>query len=217
MRRVLTKMESPVKARLLLRAALLCAACALALAPARAGQRVPPYSSMLDGAVTYTLPAGWRIIMYINTSRGGGAEIINSKELMTRPQARLFLSADPLREEKTVEDMINKAFENKYRRDGRVVVLSEKSDGENWRTVVWTKDINGQPNLVLGRFGVVNRKFVDLSLHVPLGSGDVEWMKQVVEDFNAVCESMKIDGQGSFESKVSTDIITEQLKAGAKK
>ncbi|HWS87467.1 MAG TPA: hypothetical protein VN282_10905 [Pyrinomonadaceae bacterium] len=209
-------MESPVKARLLLLAALLSAVCALALAPARAGQRVPPYSSMLDGAVTYTLPAGWRIIMYINTSRGGGAEIINTKEL-ARPQTRLFLSADPLREEKTVEDMIHKAFENKYRRDGKVVVLSEKSDGANWRTAVWTKDINGQPNLVLGRFGVVNRKFVDLSLHVPLGSGDVKWMKQMVEDFNAVCESLKIDGQGSFESKVSTDIITEQLKVNAKK
>jgi hypothetical protein len=217
MRRVLATMESSLVSKLMLRAALLSAVCALSLAPARAGQSVKPYSSMLAGAVTYTLPEGWRIIMYMNTSLNGAAQIINTEKGMDQPKAQIFLSAYSLREKKTVGDVGNDTFGSKRRKDLGGTVLSDKADGNDWRTVVWTTVINGEPHLILEHFGVVDRKFVALTVFVSLGSGDVKWMKQAVEDFNAVCKSLKIDGQGSFESKVSTDIITEQLKVKAKK
>ena len=218
MRRVLTTMESSVMSKQVLRAALLAAACALSLAPARAGQsRNVPLSSMLAGAVTYTLPAGWHVSMYINTSTNGGAEIRNTEKVSDMPQARLFLSARFVPKEKTVGDMIDDAFGSDLRKKNGGVVLSDESDGEDWRTVVWTQVAYGKAYVMLEHFGVVNGKFVDLTAEVPLGAGDVKWMKQVVTDFNAACESLKIDGKGSFESKVSPDIITEQLKVNAKK
>ena len=215
MRRVLTTTESSVRSKLMLRAALL-AACALALAPTRAGQSVPPRSSMLDGAVTYTLPAGWHVSMYMNRSTHGSAEIRHAEG---GPQARLFLSARFVPEGKTVVNVGDDTFGSTLRKVNGGTVLSDKSDGEGWRTVVWTQvqATRGRPDLLLEHYGVVNRKFVDLTASVLLDSGDVKWMKQVVEDFNAMCESLKIDGQGSFESKVNPDIITEQLKVGAKK
>jgi hypothetical protein len=182
-------------------------------APARAGENVPPVSSMLDGAVTYTLPAGWRISMYMNRSTHGSAEIHHTEK---GPPSGLFLSAHFVPEEKTVDNVGDDTFGNSLRKVNGGTVLSDKSDGEGWRTVVWTQVTRGQPNLWLEHFGVVNRKFVDLTASLSLDSGDVKGMKQVVEDFNAVCESLKIDGQGSFENKVSSDIITEQLKVGAK-
>ena len=217
MRRVLATLESSAGVRLALGAALLSAACALSLAPARAGQSVPPVSSMLDGAVTYTLPEGWRVSMYMNRSTHGSAEIRNPEKVKELAWARFFLSARFVPEEKTVADLGDDAFVSVLRKINRGTVLSDKSDGEGWRTVVSTQVANGQSSLLLGHFGVVNRKFVDLTAVVPLSSGDVKWMKQMVADFNAACESLKIDGQGSFESKVSTDIITEQLKVNAKK
>ena len=215
MRRVSATLESSVKSRLVFRAALLAAACALALAPARAGQKsVPPVSSMLDGAVTYTLPQGWYVSMYMNRSTHGSAEIHHTEK---GPPAALFLSAHFVPEGKTVDNVGDDTFGNSLRKINGGTVLSDKSDGEGWRTVVSTHVPRGQPNLLLEHFGVVNRKFVDLTASVSLDSGDEKGMKQVVADFNALCESLKVDGRGSFENKVSTDIITEQLKVNARK
>lgn len=209
--------ESSVRAKLVLRAALLSAACALSLFEARAGQSVPPRSSMLDGAVTYTLPAGWHISMYMNRSTHGSAEIRNTKKVMEQSRARFFLSAHFVAEGKTVVDVGADASWGVLRKTNGSAVLSDKSDGKDWRTVVTTRAANGQRSLVLERFGVINRKFVGLTAVVPLDSGDVELMKQIVADFNAACESLKIDGQGGCDNKVGPDIITEQLKAGAKR
>jgi hypothetical protein len=186
------------------------------LAPSRTAEKVK-LSSMLGGAVTFTLPAGWHVSMYINTSQTGAAEIRNTEGLRDKPQARFFLSALPLREKKTVREMSGDTSGSHLRKILGGTVLSEKFDGDDWRTVIWTAVVNGEPHVVLEHFGIVNDKYVYLAAHVPLGSGDVVWMKQVVVDFNAACESLKIDGQGSFENKVSPDIITEQLKVGAKK
>jgi hypothetical protein len=217
MRGFSTTVESSVKSRLVLRAALLAAACALTLAPVRAGQSVPPLSSMLNGAVTYTLPEGWHISMYINTYRSGSAEIRNTKELRAKSQARLFLSAMPLPEKKTVGETSGDNYGSDMRKVMEGTVLSDKADSEEWRTVVSTLVQHGEPYLMLEHFGVVDDKYVSATVVMPLGSGDVEWMKKVVTDFNAVCESIKVNGRGSFENRVSPDIITEQLKAGAKK
>ena len=217
MRRVSTKTESSVRPKLVLRAALLAAACALSLAPARAGQRVPPVSSMLGGAVTYTLPAGWHVSMYINTPMLGAAQITHTEEASDRATGPLYMGARLVPKEKTVGDMIDEAFGSDLRKKNGGTVLSDESDGEDWRTVVWTEVQAGKTYVMLEHFGVVNGKFADLTASVSLNSGDVKWMKQAVTDFNAMCESLKIDGKGSFERKVSPDIITEQLKAGAKK
>src|SRR5215213_4705291 len=100
MRRVSTTTESPVRPKRVFRAALLAAACALSLAPARAGQRVPPVSSMLVGAVTYTLPAGWHIAMYSNTPMLGAAQITHTEKASGQPQGPLYMSARIVPKEK---------------------------------------------------------------------------------------------------------------------
>lgn len=210
-------MRSAKRFKPVLRAALLFAACALAATPSGAAGQQVKLSSMLGGAVTFTLPAGWHVSMLINSVDGGGAEIRNTEEVRASPQARLFLSARPLREKKTVREVIDDTYGSQLRKIQGGTVLSDKSDGEDWRTVVWTQVTFDKPYLMLEHFGVVNGKFVELTAEVPLGAGDVKWMKQVVEDFNATCESLKIDGKGTFESKVSPDIITEQLKVNARK
>jgi hypothetical protein len=212
MLRVVATLESSARLKLVLYAALLAAACALSLVPARAGQRVPPVSSMLAGAVTYTLPAGWQISMYINTPGVGGAQITHTEKASGQPQGPLYMSARLVPKEKVVGDMINDTFGSDLRKKNGGTVLSDESDGEDWRTVVWTEVQSGKTYLLLEHFGVVNGKFAGLTASVSLDSGDVKWMKQAVTDFNAMCESLKIDGKGSFEKKISPDIITEQLK-----
>jgi hypothetical protein len=131
----------------------------------------------------------------------------------------LFLSAHFVPEEKTVVDMSDANFGSFLRKTNGGTVLSDKSDGEGWRTVVWTQVqvTRGQPELLLEHFGVVNRKFVDLTMSVSLGTGDVERMKKAVADFNAMCKSLKIDGKNQLDSKLDADKILELLRAGKKK
>jgi hypothetical protein len=217
MRRVSTTLECSARPGLLFGAALLSAACALSLAPARAGQSVPPRSSMLDGAVTYTLPPGWHISMYMNRPTHGSAEIHNTEKGADYPQARLFLSAHPLTKKKTVGEMGSDNYGSHMRKVMEGTVLSDKADSEEWRTVVSTLVQSGKPYLMLEHFGVVDNTYASATVVMPLGSGDVGRMKKVFEDFNAVCESLKVNGRGNFENRVSPDIIKEQLKVNAKK
>ena len=209
--------KSSVISRLVLGAALLAAACALSPAPARAGEEVPPVSSMLGGAVTYTLPEGWHIVMYINTIWSGAAEVHDTKDPKATSPALLFLTAGVLREKKTVGEMGADNYGSHMRRQMEGTVLSDKADSEEWRTVVSTIVQRGVPYLMLEHFGVVDNKYAEVVVSIRLGSGDVEGMKKGVADFNAVCESIKVNGRGNFENRVSPDIIKEQLKVNARK
>lgn len=217
MRRVLATAKSPVMTRLVLGAALLSAACTLWLAPARAGEEVPPVSSMLVGAVTYTLPEGWHIIMYINTPWNGAAQISTTKDPAARSPALAFLTADALPAKKTVGEMGADNYGSHMRKLVAGTVLSDKADSEEWRTVVSTLVENDGPHLLLEHFGVVDNKYAEVMVNMSLGSGDVEGLKKAVADFNAVCESLKVNGRGNFENRVSPDIIKEQLKVNARK
>src|ERR1044072_9344983 len=177
MRRVLDTVESSIKSRLVLRAALLSAACALLLAPARAGQSVPPGSSMLDGAETYTRPEGWRsviytlpedwpLVMYINSKRSGAAELHNTEDSKGAPQARLFLTADPLPEKKTGGEMGGDNPVSHMRKVMEGTVLSNKADSEEWRTVVSTLVQSGKPYLMLEHFGVVDNIYAGVKASI---------------------------------------------------
>ena len=177
MRRVLTTVGSSAMSRPVLRAALLAAVCALSLAPARAGEEVPPVSSMLDGAVTYTLPEGWHIIMYINTFWSGSAQVHNPKAV---PQAQLFLGAYRLREKKTVGEMGSDNYGSHMRKEMAGAVLSDRADSEEWRTVVSTLVQRGKTRLMLEHFGVVNDKYVGVTVITSLGPGEDESMKKAV-------------------------------------
>src|ERR1044071_7846521 len=132
MRRVLATTESSLRLKLVFGAALLAASCALSLAPARAGQSgpPPPVSSMLDGAVTYTLPAGWHISMWMNRSTHGAAQIHYKGDGKTPSAGALFLSAYLFHEEKTAVDMSAANFGSSLRKTNGGTVLSDKSDGE---------------------------------------------------------------------------------------
>ena len=202
--------------------ALLIAALTTPAVRAQSPARAPTalevkLSSMLAGAVTFTLPAGWHVSMYINTATNGSAEIINTEKVGDKPQARLFLSARFVPEGKTVVDVSGDTYGTKLRKVLGGTVLSDRADGQDWRTVIWTADVHREPHLMLEHFGVVDNTYASATVVMPLGLGDVGRMKKVFEDFNAVCESLKVNGRGNFENRVSPDIIKEQLKVNARK
>lgn len=61
----------------------------------------------------------------------------------------------------------------------------------------------GLPYLMLDRFGLANHVAVEFVVGFPLFEhGDTKWVEKVVADFNATCESLKIDGTNSTEAKV---------------
>jgi hypothetical protein len=86
-----------------------------------------------------------------------------------------------------------------------MAVLNDIPDGKQWRTIVWTAQ-NGVPYLSLNRFGCSNGVAVEVLVAFPLlENGDQKWTEKAVNDFNALCESLKIDGKNTTEAKVQMD------------
>ena len=220
MRRVLTTTESSVRPKLVLGAALLAAVCGL-LAPAHASGQRDRLSSFLKGTVTFTLPDGWPVYMYMDTDTQGALEL---RDFYREPpegklRAQAFLSASPEPEYNTLKES-REAYERshpdlKRYRTGDAV-LSDTYDGVNWHTGASTADVSGTRYLTLARSGLINHKRVGLSVSFPLEGVSPETLRRVVADFNAMCESMKIEGQNKFESKLSADKILEGLETDKK-
>jgi hypothetical protein len=181
---------------------ILCASMA-------ASQEMP--ASFLDGAVTIKFPDEWGSMNYVN-SPGRSRASLNipypaAQEL--KQTALVMFTASVVSDKVTVKDQSDGVYKNKY--EG-LAVLSDTFDGENWRTMVWTLK-SGVPFLMLDRFGVVGSKSVELQAALPIiENGDPKWLERAVADFNAACESLKIDGKNKFEKKVELEKIMEQLK-----
>lgn len=97
------------------------------------------------------------------------------------------------------------------------VILSDVFHGDNWRTLVLKGAAHGEPHVSLVRSGLVGKQYVSLSVRLQTGGSDPEPLRQAVADFNAACESLKIDGRNQLDTKLSADRMLELLGAGAKK
>jgi hypothetical protein len=168
--------------------------------------------SFLDGAVTFTLPADWPVARHLSTAANGYVMMTIPYPLAEKARLRTqaTLSANRVPEKVTVRTQSDGVYKNKY--EG-LAVLSDTFDGDDWRTIAWVMRTGGTPYLTLDRFGVVNRKSVELMVSFPVvEGGNPEWLAKAVADFNTACESLKIDGRNRFEGRVSLDKISAQLK-----
>ncbi|HVF68808.1 MAG TPA: hypothetical protein VM914_14150 [Pyrinomonadaceae bacterium] len=229
MRRVLTTTESSVRSKLVRGAALLSAACALSLAPARAGQEIRPLS-MLGDAVTFTLPEAWQKPSYQGTSLVGllhmtviypAGEVDESgDEKKLFAQIIMSASVDDGPRPLSLKARSDETYTDTYHQPPLypdLVKLSDAFHGDSWRTLAWKATIRGEPHVNLARFGLVGKKWVGLSVMLLTDGSDPEPLRRAIADFNAMCESLKIDGKNQLDSKLDADKILELLRAGKKK
>jgi hypothetical protein len=187
----------------------LCLALLLSTA-ARAQEERP--TSLLDGAVTFRLPERWVAGAYASSNGRGVARatIPYAAAESVGLRAEVTLTARVVAASVRVGDESDGVSKSKY--EG-LAVLSDTSDGENWRTLVWTFRLGDASYLVFHRFGVEAGKAVELRAALPLvGGGDRKWVEQAAADFNAACESLKVGGRNRFEHKISFDKFAGHVK-----
>jgi len=211
----------------MLRAALLSAACALALAPARAGQEMK-FSSLLGGAVTFTTPEAWQNPSHQGTDVVGllqmtglyPAEEGKNPEEARKIVARIWLSASIENDTRSLKERSDESYVDTYHQPPLhpdLVILSDAFHGGDWRTVASKETVRGKPQVNLARFGLVDKRWVQLGVTLLTDGSDPEPLKRAVTDFNAMCESLKIDGKNQLDTKLNADKILERLGAGEKK
>jgi hypothetical protein len=203
-------MRRHVKALVLL-AALLCAATAHARQ--EAAERL---SSLLEGRVSFALPAAWVVERHHNTKTNGRAQIrIPYPAADSTPhRASATLIANTVPEGITVRHLSDGVYKNSF--EG-LRVLSDEFDGDEWRTMVWTARSGGVAYVMLNRFGLVGRTSVEVLAAFPLlEGGDPKWVEQTVADFNAFSASLKIDGRNRAGAAVKLDKIPQPQKVNPK-
>lgn len=188
---------------------VLCCVCVLVAAHAARAQG-EKLSSLLEGRVTFTLPAEWGVKKHTSTKTMASAQL-DLPALDAKAAAPVVsLSANLVAEEIGVRHLSDGVYKNRF--EG-LAVLSDTFDGDGWRTVVWTAK-SDTPFVALQRFGVVGRVAVELFVlfHLP-GGGDPKPAEKRIAEFNAMCESLKVDGQNRFTNKVKLEGFAEKLKA----
>ncbi len=232
MRRFSTTVKSSVRSKPALRAALLAAACALAFGPhGAAGQEEKrQLQPMLGGAVTFTLPDAWKNPSYQGMSLVGllqvtafypveeGKEPGEERNLVARVSLSAFV--DDGTRELSLKVRSDESYTDTYHHPPLypdLVKLSDAFHGSDWRTIAWKATIYDKPHVSFARFGLSGKKWVGLSVLVQTDGSDPEPLKRIIADFNAMCESLKIDGKNQLDSKLDADKILEQLRAGKKK
>jgi hypothetical protein len=165
-----------------------------------AGQSAP--TSFLEKRVTFTIPSHWQIQSQEDSKTLGRTQILIPYALTdnTPHSANAAIIANSVPDGVTVKDIGDRIAKQQY---PGMAIVNDNPDGKNWRTIVWTARTEGLPYLMLDRFGLVNQVAVEFVVGFPLfENGDVKWVEKVVSDFNATCESLKIDGTNSTEAKV---------------
>lgn len=180
------------------------------------------------GAVTYTLPEVWQY----PSLRGKG--VVGYMSVSGLFQRTVSYPAgegeEPGEEGKVVAQITLSATLNEPNpkslrewsdpgspRPPDFIVLSDAFHGGNWRTLVTKGVFRGEPYVGLHRYGLVGKQFAGLSVRLLTDGHDPEPLRQAVADFNAMCESLKIDGENQFDTKLNADKLLELLGAGAKK
>ena len=188
-------------------AALLCAA------PARAQEATEErLSSLMEGRVTFALPAAWVVERHVNSQFNGRAQMTIPYPAADRTphRVRVTLIANTVPPGITVRHLSDGIYKNGY--EG-LKVISDEFDGEDWRTMVWTARSNGVQYVMLHRFGLAARASVELQVGFPLlEGGDPKWVEKTVADFNALSASLKIDGKNQAGAGVKLDKIPQPQK-----
>ncbi len=204
-------MRRNVKALIVVLAALLVAA------PAHARQESEErLSALLDGRVSFTLPAAWLVRRHVNTQTSGNAalDIPFPSEGKLPPHTAAILIATTGPDQSTVRHLSDGVYKNKY---PGLQILSDEFDGDDWRTMVWTGRAGDVTFVTLHRFGLVGRVSVELMTTFPLvEGGDPKWLEQTVADFNALLASLKIDGRNRADAVVKPDKIPQPQKVNPK-
>lgn len=205
-------MRRKVRPTLIMLAALLLAA------PAHARQegKEEPLSSLMEGRVSFTLPAAWVLQRHVNTKTNGRAQLLIPYPAtdQTPHSANVALLANTVPEGITVRHLSDGVYQNNY--EG-LRVLSDEFDGDEWRTMVWTARTGGVAYVMLQRFGLMGRTSVEVMAAFPLlEDGDPKWIEKTVADFNALSASLKIDGRNKTGAIVKLDTIPQPQKVNAK-
>jgi hypothetical protein len=192
-------------------------ALSLVAAPAHARQDTEErLSSLLEGRVTFTLPAAWVVQRHVNTPSNGRAQlgIPYPAADKTPHSVNAVLIANTVPEGVTVRHLSDGVYKNGF--EG-LQVLSDEFDGDDWRTMVWTARSNGASYVMLHRFGLTGRTSVELMAAFPLlEGGDPKWVEKAVADFNALAASLKIDGRNRVAAVVKLDKIPQPQKVNPK-
>lgn len=183
------------------------------------------FSSLLGGAVTFTTPERWQNPSHQGTDTVGllqmtalyPAEEGTAPEETTKMVARIWLSASI--EESDTRSLKERSDPGRHQPPLRpdLVILSDAFHGGDWRTVASKETVRGRPQVNLVRFGLVGKKWVLLNITLLTDGRDPEPLRRAVADFNAMCESLKIDGKNQLDTKLNADRMLEMLEASEKK
>ena len=155
--------------------------------------------------MTFTLPSYWKIQRQEDSKTLARTQILIPYALTdnTPHSANAALIANMVPKNVTVKDVGDRIGKQQF---PGLAIVNDIPDGKQWRTIVWTGKAEGLSYLMFSRFGVVNNVAVEFTLGFPLFENpDVKWVEKVVADFNATCETLKIDGANSTGAKVYLD------------
>jgi len=204
-----------VPTRLTLKVACAALLTLYAAADARAQEQPEErLSSLLDGRVTFTLPPSWDLQSHVNTPASGRAQfgVPSPAGDKSRP-AKAILTAKVVPAGVNVRSESDGVYQNLY--EG-LAVLSDTFDGDDWRTMVWTVKDKGAAQLVLNRFGLAGRVSVELVVVFPSEKNDPKLVEQTLADFNAMTESLRIDGRNRFDRPVRTENLSKPKQVNQK-
>jgi hypothetical protein len=194
-------------------------------------ERVKPLY-IQGGTVTFTLPESWHCLPSQPMSRFGllqltviypveegkeptvlyPAEKMEESGEERKLVARLTLSATT-QEYKSLKEM----WDSRPPRPLDFVILSDVFHGDNWRTLATKWISHGVPRVGLSCTGLVDKQYAGLSFLLETDGRDSGPLRRAVADFNAMCESLKINGKNQLDTKLNADKLLELLGADAKK
>jgi hypothetical protein len=164
----------------------------------------PPPTSLLGGRVTFELPSSWHVREATERKDDGELQLTIPQPGPSRTPAIATLRARRVAVDVTVRQAGARVASVAANPGPGRYITGEVTEGEHWRTVLWSER---EGEVVLGRFGVDGAVMVEFELSLPFGTADdPTWLTQVVSDFNSTCARLKIDGTTTFVSRIATDV-----------
>ena len=163
-----------------------------------------PPTSLLGGRVTFELPSSWRVREATDGKEDGMLELTIAQPGHDREPASATLHARRVAADVTVQQAGARVASVKAATGPEQHIFGDVTEGEHWRTALWTER---KTAVMLGRFGVDGGVMVELVMTLPFGETvDPSWLAQVVRDFGSTCERLKIDGKTTCVRKIATDV-----------
>ena len=164
----------------------------------------PPPASLLGGRVKFELPSSWQVKQATDGKDDGMLQLTIPQPGPDHAPASAMLHARRVAADVTVRQAGARVASVAANPGPEQYITGDATDGEHWRTVLWTERKGA---VMLGRFGVDGGVMVELVMTLPFGeTDDSSWLAQVVKDFDSTCARLKIDGKTTFVSKIATDV-----------